>query len=116
VPIYEVVAHCIQEAAESELLRTGTEHCGCLTKKDQLSAVVLLLLRSTSLFDSMIELLAMRRLDGYDAVRRAYLETWLLPFQFRFHFNSASRTPIFIGQHTSFSSLIVAGHHSEGPL
>ena len=79
---YNRIAECLDEA-ERELLRVGREHCAFLRQPTQLSAVILLLLRSASLFRSMIELSRSEMLDAFDSVRRAFLESWSLAFQFR---------------------------------
>lgn len=79
---YDVILRCTEEL-ERELLRIGRERCDHLRQESQLSAVVFLLLRVISLFRSMVELLRNDSLDAFDAVRRAFLEGWLLAFQFR---------------------------------
>jgi len=82
MPDRALILRCLEEL-ESELLRVGVEHCDHLRQENQLSAVVLLLLRASSLFRSMVELYRQENLDGFDAVRRAFLETWFLAFQLR---------------------------------
>lgn len=79
---YETGAECIQEI-NRELLRIGRDRCNHLRDETQLSAVILLLLRTTSLFRSMVRLLQAEELDAFDAVRRAFFEAWNLAFQFR---------------------------------
>lgn len=79
---YEEIFDCLEEV-ERELLRVGGERCDFLQRKNQLSAVILLLLRSASLFRTMTKLLRSEELDAFDAVRRAFLESWHLAFQFR---------------------------------
>jgi len=73
---------CLDET-ESELLRLGRQRHEFLREESQLSALVLLLLRCISLFRAMVELFLTRRLDAFDAVRRAYLESWFLAFHLR---------------------------------
>jgi hypothetical protein len=73
---------CLDET-EGELIRVGRTRHEFLHEESQLSAVILLLLRCVSLFRVMARLFTDRRLDAFDAVRRAYLESWLLAFQFR---------------------------------
>jgi len=79
---YNFAFRCLDEV-EAELLNIGSAKCNLLHDETQLSAVIFLLLRATSLFRSMLDLLAREQLDSYDAVRRAYLETWLLAYEFR---------------------------------
>ena len=69
--------------SEAELLKIGIAKCNGFHDQTQLSAVIFLLLRATSLFRSGLSILANGPLDAYDAVRRAYLETWLLAYEFR---------------------------------
>jgi hypothetical protein len=66
---------------EGELLRIGSTKCNKLRDESQLSAVIFLLIRGVSLFRSVLLLLSLSSLDACDAVRRAYLETWLLAFE-----------------------------------
>jgi len=73
---------CLDET-ERELLRVGRQRHEFLHEESQMSAVILLLLRSVSLFRAMLDLFQTRRLDAFDAVRRAYLESWFLAFQLR---------------------------------
>jgi hypothetical protein len=73
---------CLDET-EHELLRVGRLRHEFLREESQLSAVILLLLRSISLFRAMLDLFQTERLDAFDAVRRAYLESWFLGFQLR---------------------------------
>lgn len=73
---------CIFET-EQELIRVGGERHDFLRKQSQEAALILLLLRCCSLFRAMLSSLQRQELDAFDAVRRAYLETWHLAFQFR---------------------------------
>jgi hypothetical protein len=73
---------CICEA-ERELIRVGRERHDFLQQRSQDAALILLLLRCCSLFRAMLSSLQRQELDAFDAVRRAYLETWHLAFQFR---------------------------------
>jgi len=70
--------------SQMELLRVAVERCARLRDQSQQAAVVFLLIRANSLFHSALRMLAKGMLlDAIDAVRRAYLETWLLAFEFR---------------------------------
>lgn len=73
---------CLDEL-ETEYLRIGTERCRNLEERTQLSAFLRLGIRSVSLLRTMLRLLEPDTLDAYDAVRRAFYETWQLQFEFR---------------------------------
>lgn len=73
---------CIFEV-EQELIRVGREGHDFLQQRSQDAALILLLLRCCSLFRGMLSSLQRQELDAFDAVRRAYLETWHLAFLFR---------------------------------
>jgi len=79
--------------SKAELLKIGAGKCNRMRDESQLSAVVFLLLRATSLFQSVLSILKSGQLDACDAVRRAYLETWLLAFEFRLQ-ESQSKTAL----------------------
>jgi len=81
-PNYEQIEGCLNEL-DHELLRVGAERCDYLQQESQLWAVILLLLRSSSLLRSVARLYHSRDLDAFDAVRRAFFESWQLAFQFR---------------------------------
>jgi hypothetical protein len=73
---------CLFET-EQELIRVGRERHEYLQQENQAAALILLLLRCCSLFRGMLSSFEKQELDAFDAVRRAYLETWHLAFQFR---------------------------------
>jgi hypothetical protein len=79
---HEIYLACIKEV-EAELLRIGATECNHWRDQSQLSAVIFLLIRATSLLRSVLSMLVNGPLDACDAVRRAYLEAWLLAFEFR---------------------------------
>jgi hypothetical protein len=81
-PNYGQIFGCLDEL-ERELLRVGAERCDEFQQQNQLMAVVLLLLRSSSLLQSVVRLYGSECLDAFDAVRRAFFESWQLAFQFR---------------------------------
>ena len=78
----ELLTRCLDET-DQEIIRVGRDRHEHLRENTKLAAVFLLLLRCVSLFRSMMKLAQSQRLDAFDAVRRAYLEGWLLAFQFR---------------------------------
>jgi hypothetical protein len=70
---------------EAEYVRLGTTLCNNLKNENQLAAVILLGLRSTSLLKSYLLLIQpTMALAGCDAVARAFLEASSLQFEFRF--------------------------------
>ena len=73
---------CLDEL-EREFLRVGAEKCKCLEEPGQLSAFLRLGVRAVSLLRGMLRLLDENTLDSFDSVRRAFLETWQLQFEFR---------------------------------
>lgn len=81
-PNYDQIFACLDEL-ERELLRVGIERCEQFQQQSQLTAVLLLLLRSSSLLRSAVRLYRSEYLDAFDAVRRAFFESWQLGFQFR---------------------------------
>lgn len=78
----ERMNRCLLET-EQELIRVGRERHEFLQQQSQDAALILLLLRCCSLFRAMLSSLQRQELDAFDAVRRSYLETWHLAFQFR---------------------------------
>jgi hypothetical protein len=79
---YGVVLRCLDEI-DGQLLEIGKTKCKSLNDDTQLSAVVTLLFRASSLLRSLLGLLKRGELDSYDVVRRAFYEAWLLAFEFR---------------------------------
>jgi len=79
----EKIQQCLDEI-ESELFRVAdSEDCQRFHKDTQLTATVLLLLRSTSLIRPLLLLLESEHFDGFDAVLRAFEESWYLAHDFR---------------------------------
>lgn len=73
---------CLDEL-EREFLRVGADRCRCLEEPSQLTAFLRLGVRVVSLLRGMLPLLSPDTLDSFDTVRRAFLETWQLQFEFR---------------------------------
>ncbi len=65
------------DEAETELLRIQA------SEGTQLTAVLLLLLRASSLLRASLSLLESSQLDAYDVMRRAQWESWALAYEFR---------------------------------
>ncbi|MFZ0275417.1 MAG: GNAT family protein [Candidatus Sulfotelmatobacter sp.] len=83
---------------EQEYLRVGSENCGHLRQKTQLSAFLLCGIRSLSLLRGMLRLLEPQWLDSHAALHRAFLESWYLQFDFR----AKKRTAAHVGVETWF--------------
>lgn len=79
---YKKFATLLDEA-DTELLRILATQCKGPSDYSQLSAVLFLLIRASSLLRSALLILEGGRLDAYDAVKRAYWESWALAFEFR---------------------------------
>jgi hypothetical protein len=78
-------AFAILNELETEYLRLGTMLCNNLIDETQLSAFLLLGLRSTSLLKSVLFLIQpTTAMAGCDAVERAFLESSHLQLEFRF--------------------------------
>lgn len=77
------VRSCLTEI-EAELFRIADTHeCQRFHKDTQLTAVVLLLVRMSSLIWSLLLLLDSGDFDGFDPVLRAFEETWYLAHELR---------------------------------
>jgi hypothetical protein len=84
VPLdYEHIRRCLDEV-DRELFRIGERECEFFHQESQLNAFLLLLLRSASLMHPLLVLLPCRDFDGFDAVSRAFGESWYLAYEFRF--------------------------------
>src|SRR5271156_5874289 len=57
--------------------------CGRFHKSTQLTAVLALLVRSSSLLRSLLKLFEFGATDGFQVVLRAFEESWYLAFYFR---------------------------------
>jgi hypothetical protein len=76
------VAPCLDEL-EYEYLGIGVEHCRGFEDHSQLSAFLMLGIRSVCLLRGMIRVADPQFLDSYDSVRRSFIESWQLQFEFR---------------------------------
>jgi hypothetical protein len=68
---------------ESALSLIGIRDCQDLQADTQLSAAIYALLRATSLFRATLSLLEAGFMDAGDVMRRAYMEAWMLGYEFR---------------------------------
>ncbi len=80
---HEQIRLCLDEI-EAEIVRLADrKECGRFHADTQFTAVLLLILRCESLLRSLPPLFLCRNIDGFDAVLRAFEETWNLAFEFR---------------------------------
>lgn len=90
---------------EEEYLRIGSTQCNYLSDKTQLSAFLMLGLRSTSLLKSMLALLQPTLImSGCDVVERAFLEASHLQLKFRFPDSTQKVSDWFSGKKKSWKS------------
>ena len=106
---YEQVIQCLDEV-ECELFRVA-DHAECqrFHKNSQLSAVLLLLLRASSLHRSMLHLVQITDFeDGFHLVARGFEETWNLAHDFRLILHGDRAMKWFAGKDKSWSARIGA--------
>lgn len=73
---------CLEEL-EHQYLRIGVERCKGLEDHSQLSAFLMVGIRSISLLRGMLYLLQSEFLDTYDCVRRSFIESWQLQLELK---------------------------------
>jgi hypothetical protein len=79
----KVILQCRDEV-ERELFRVANHNdCSRFHKETQLTAVLLLLIRSASLLQSLVLLFQSRNLDGFHPVLRAFEENWNMAHELR---------------------------------
>ena len=100
---YQAYAGYLNET-EAELLKLAVVRCARLHDQSQLTAVLFLLIRALSLFRSLLLMMEGERANACDAVRRAYLEAWLLAFEFRLIDSEAKATQWHNGKAKSWSA------------
>ncbi len=88
---------CLDEL-EHEYLRLGIEHCKGLEDHSQLSAFLLVGIRSICLLRGMLRLADAQFLDSYDSVRRSFIESWQLQFEFKLRDSTAKAQKWLEGQ------------------
>jgi hypothetical protein len=80
--LFDSVGPCLDEL-ETEYLRIGIESCKGLEDHSQLSAFLMLGIRSVCLLRGMLRLGDPQFLDTYDSARRSFIESWQLQFEFK---------------------------------
>ena len=99
------IAQCLDEV-ERELFRIA-DHADCqrFHKESQLSALLLLLLRASSLVRSMLlSLLFKDLLDGFHLIARGFEETWNLAHDLRLRAHAGRAARWLAGQNDSWSA------------
>jgi len=78
------VRACLDEI-DAELFKVAdSDDCQRFHKDTQLTAIVLLLMRASSLMRPLLSLFEQLELDAFDAVLRAWEETWYIAHELRF--------------------------------
>ncbi len=80
--VFEGIGPCLDEL-EYEYLKIGVENCEGLEDHSQLSAFLMVGIRSISLLRGMLQLAHPEFLDAYDSVRRSFVESWQLQFELK---------------------------------
>jgi hypothetical protein len=80
---YEQIRQCLDEIEAALFIVADGEECQKFHKDTQLTATVLLLLRMSSLIRPLLVLLQSEDFDGFDAVLRAFEESYYLAHEFR---------------------------------
>ena len=80
--LFEEIGPCLDEL-EHEYLKIGVENCKGLEDHSQLSAFLMVGIRSISLLRGMLRLANPGFLDAYDSVRRSFIESWQLQFELK---------------------------------
>jgi hypothetical protein len=82
------IGPCLDEL-EHEYLKVGIDHCKGLEDHSQLSAFLMVGIRSICLLRGMLHLCDPQFLDSYDSVRRSFIESWQLQFEFKLRDSTA---------------------------
>jgi hypothetical protein len=83
MPVTDSQIYSCLDELDAGLFRAGAIYSQRLRDGTQLSAVIYLCLRSSSLFRAMISIRQANNLDAFDACGRALMEAWYLGFEFR---------------------------------
>ena len=97
---------CLDEI-DGELFRIAdNDECQRFHKDTQLTAIVLLLMRMSSLGRSLLLLLQSRNFDGFDAALRAFEETFYLAHELRFSASASKAAGWLRGDQDTWSGKI----------
>src|ERR1700676_3676656 len=86
--MFERIGPCL-DALEQEYLKVGIDHCNKLEDHSQLSAFLMVGIRSICLLRGMLRLSDPQFLNSYDSVRRSFIESWQLQFEFKLRDSTA---------------------------
>jgi hypothetical protein len=86
--LLERIGPCLDELGQ-EYLKVGIDHCNRLEDHSQLSAFLMVGIRSVCLLRGMLRLSETQFLDSYDSVRRSFIESWQLQFEFKLRDSTA---------------------------
>jgi hypothetical protein len=86
--LLERIGPCLDELGQ-EYLKVGIDHCNRLEDHSQLSAFLMVGTRSVCLLRGMLRLSDPQFLDSYDSVRRSFIESWQLQFEFKLRDSTA---------------------------
>jgi len=95
--LFAGIGECLDEL-ECEYLKVGVEHCKGLEDHSQLSSFLMLGIRSVCLLRGMLRLADPQFLDSYDSVRRSFIESWQLQFEFKLRDSAAKAQKWLEGQ------------------
>jgi hypothetical protein len=113
------IGHCLNEL-EQEYLKVGIDHCKGLEDHSQLSAFLMVGIRSICLLRGMLRLCDPQFLDSYDSVRRSFIESWQLQFEFKLRDSTAKtqkwleRQPEWQADRKKLETVIKKMHGEEG--
>jgi hypothetical protein len=88
----KLFADCLDEVDHCLFNAAAHDDCGGFHKNTQLTAVLTLLVRCSSLLRSLLQLFELGATDSFQVVLRSFEESWYLAFYFRFqdqHVNAA---------------------------
>lgn len=80
---HEHIRQCRNEVERELFMVANHDDCKRFHEESQLTAVVLLLIRSASLLQSLLLLFQSRNLDGFHPVLRAFEENWNMAHELR---------------------------------
>jgi len=95
--MFERIGPCLDEL-EQEYLKVGIDHCNELEDHSQLSAFLMVGIRSICLLRGMLHLSDPQFLDSYDSVRRSFIESRQLQFEFKLRDSTAKAQKWLEGQ------------------
>jgi hypothetical protein len=112
---YDHLRRCRDEVEHELFLAANDPACNRFFNETQLTAVLLLLIRNASLFDSLLRLFQSRNLDGFHAVLRAFEENWNMAVELRLKTQNEKTTLWLAGDKSTYlASIPVLNKFFEG--